>query len=207
MKDLAILGEKEVDLKVLSLTPLKNGNFRVILSSGEELILNEDEVVKYRLVKGKELSFETLDEVKEKIYLYEAYQKALRYITTYYKCTSEVYDYLIKKNYSKDIASEVCDMLKNNGLLNDDMYLEAYVSKLIGDGNGRLMISYKVKEKKLLGEYVIDEEMYFNTLSKLITSKLRVLKDKKKERLYRYLSSKGYTTDDISRALKGVNLE
>ena len=110
-------------------------------------------------------------------------------------------------NYSKDIASEVCTMLKNNGLLNDDMYLEAYVSKLIGDGNGRLMISYKVKEKKLLGEYVIDEEMYFNTLSKLITSKLKVLKDKKKERLYRYLSSKGYTTDDISRALKGVNLE
>jgi len=207
MKDLAILGENEADLKVLSLTPLKNGNFKVILSDGEELILNEDEVVKYRLVKGKELSYETLDEVKDKIYLYEAYQKAQKYVTTYFKCTSEVYDYLLKKEYSKDIAAEVCDMLKNSGLLNDSAYLEAYVSKLVRDGNGRLMISYKVKEKKLLGDYVIDEEMYFNTLNRLITSKLKGLKDKKKERLYRYLSQKGYTTEDISHALKGVSLE
>ena len=69
------------------------------------------------------------------------------------------------------------------------------------------MISHKIYEKGLKNDYTIDEELYFDVLSKLTKKKLKTIKDKKKERLYRYLSSKGYTIEDINKALKGVSIE
>ena len=119
----------------------------------------------------------------------------------------EIYDYLIKKGYNQDISKNVCEMLKENKIIDDEAYLKLYVSKLIRDGYGKLMIEYKVKEKKLDLNYEIDIDLYFETLNSLILKKLKTLKDKKKERLYRYLQSRGYTIDDIKTALEGVRIE
>ena len=69
------------------------------------------------------------------------------------------------------------------------------------------MISYKLREKKLEDDFIVDEEMYNNALSKIINLKLKSLKDNKKERLYKYLMQRGYTKDDILNALKGVSFE
>ncbi len=207
MKDFQILGEKEADIRVVRLTPLKNGMFEVCFDNDERLILNEDEVVSFRLVKGKGITYASYDAIIDKMNFYEAYDKALKYALSYFKSSYEIYQYLQKKGYNNNVAHEVTQSLIDNKIINDNEYLKIYVEKLIRDGNGRLMISYKLKEKKLNGDYTLDEELYFNTLNILITKKLKTLKDKKKERLYRYLASKGYTTDDINHALKGVSFE
>lgn len=205
MKDLVILGEK--DLKVTSVTPFKNNKYKVSFDLADDVLVNEDELVKYRLVKGKELDNETYNLIIRNNILYEAYNKALVYSSNYIKCLKEIYDYLIKKGYNQDISKNVCEMLKENKIIDDEAYLKLYVSKLIRDGYGKLMIEYKVKEKKLDLNYEIDIDLYFETLNSLILKKLKTLKDKKKERLYRYLQSRGYTIDDIKTALEGVRIE
>lgn len=207
MKDFQILGEKEADIIVSKLTPLKNGMFEVSFDNDKKLILNEDEVVSYRLVKGKGITYADYDAIVEKMSFYEAYDKALKYSLSYFKSSHEIYQYLENKGYNSNVAADVVQTLIDNKVINDNEYQKIYIEKLIRDGNGRLMISYKLKEKKLNGDYTINEELYFNTLNTLITKKLKTLKDKKKERLYRYLISKGYTTDDINQALKGVSFE
>lgn len=192
---------------ITSITPIKNKKYEVILSDGEALELNEDMMVEYRIYKGKELTLDLAAEIEERIQFFDAYSKALSYATTYFKCSKEISDYLLKKGYSKDISDEVSNALLEKKVIDDDNYLSIYVSKLTKDGNGRLMISHKIYEKGLKNDYTIDEELYFDVLSKLTKKKLKTIKDKKKERLYRYLSSKGYTLEDINKALKGVSIE
>ena len=84
MKDLVILGEK--DLKVTSVTPLKNNKYKVSFDLADDVLVNEDELVKYRLVKGKELDNETYNLIIRDNILYEAYNKALVYSSNYIKC-------------------------------------------------------------------------------------------------------------------------
>ncbi len=207
MKDLAILEEKEVAYKVTSLTPYKNDLFRVVLNDMEELILNESQIVKYRLLKGKELTEEEYKEVVETKSFYEAYEKALKYANTYFKCSYEIYLYLTKKGYNERISKDVCELLIKNLVLDDFKYKELYVSKLIRDGFGRNMISYKLREKKLSCDYELDIELYYDSMNKIVNSKLKTLKDNKRERLYKYLIQRGYSQSDVSEALKGVSFE
>lgn len=207
MKDLAILEEKEVAYKVTSLTPLKGEMFKVLLNDEIELILNESSIVKYRLLKGKELSEEEYCDIISTKQFFEAYSKALKYANSYFKPSYEIYLYLIKKGYDDTISKNVCELLIKNHILDDLKFKELYVSKLIRDGYGKNMISYKLREKKLEDDFLVDEEMYNNALSKIINLKLKSLKDNKKERLYKYLIQRGYTKDDILNALKGVSFE
>ncbi len=207
MKDLAILEEKEVAYKVTSIQPLKNCMFKVVLNDSEELILNETAVVKFRLLKGKELTELEYSKILDSKTFYDAYEKALKYCNTYFKCSYEIYLYLIKKGYSDSISSDVCELLIKNLVLDDLKYKELYVSKLIRDGFGRNMISYKLREKKLSNDFVLDEEMYYDSMNKIMNLKLKTLKDNKRERLYKYLIQRGYTTSDINIALEGVSFE
>lgn len=193
-------------MRVLSLT-LKKGKYEVIFSNGDTILVNEDMVVSHRLVKGKEIDFETYDQIRDDIIFYEAYTKAYSYALAYQKSSKQIYEYLLKKEYSKDISRRVVDELNKNKITDDDSIKNQYVSKLVREGHGRLAISYKLKEKGFSSDFEVDEDEYQEALDKLISSKIKTLKDKKKERLMRYLSSRGYSFEEINRALRGINFD
>lgn len=193
-------------IKVISLIK-KNNNYKITFSNDLELILNEEVVLKYRLVKNKELEDDIIDNIIEDNRYYEAYTKALKYLSTYIKSSKQIYEYLIKKEYSSEISNEVINNLKDNGFIKDDDIKNNYVSELVRDGYGRLMIISKLKQKGLSTDIIINDIEYEEALERIALKKLKTLKDDKENRLKRYLLGRGYTLSEILRAIRGFNFE
>lgn len=185
----------------------RNNTYYIELSNNDNYVVNEEMVVKYRLVQGHELTFDEIDAIDcEKDY-YDAYNKALKYATTYVKTSKEVKAYLANKGYGLNICENVVYELLQNNILNDEEYKNIYVCKLISDGFGSLMITHKLFEKGLDTDFEIDYDLYYKSMNHLINVKLKTLKDNKKVRIMRYLIQRGYKTEEINHCLKGVNLE
>lgn len=184
--------------------PLK---YEVILSNSNKYIVDEEIVVRFRLVKGKELDDSTILELDKTMSYVECYKKAASYSLKYFKPSKEIVDYLIRKGYDASVARDVVKELKDKKVINDNDYKNEYLSHLVREGNGRLLISHKMKEKGFDSDYEINEEDYYNALDKLIKNKLKGLKDNKEIRIKRYLSQRGYTISEINEGLRGVSFE
>lgn len=194
------------DIRVLSVENKKD-NYIVHFSNGESAILKEDEVVKYRLVKGKDISSTTYEEIIENIMIYEAYYKALKYYNLYYKSGHDIYIYLLDKGYSKDVSQEAVDMLFKNNILDDEKYKRNLVDKYTRSSYGRLYIEQKLKSHGLSQDYEINDELYYDSLKELVQKRLKLLKDNKEIKLKKYLLSRGYLLSEINEVLRGIDFD
>lgn len=194
------------DIKVTSLENKKD-NYIVHFSNGESAILKEDEVVKYRLVKGKDIDITTYEEIIENITAYEAYYKAIRYYNMYFKSSHDIYLYLLDKGYSKDVSRNVLDMLDKNNIIDDTKYKEYLIEKYVSSSYGRLMIEQKLKSHGLTTDFEIDLDIYYKELEACALKKLKTLKDNKEIRLKKYLLQRGYLLSEINEVIRGIKID
>ena len=104
---------------------MKSNKYKVQIDD-LEIKLYDDVIVKYQLLRKKELSDEEFQEIVDYNDRLEAYYKALRYITNRLRTEKEVFCYL-DKIYSKSVINETIDRLKTDGYLNKEIYLK-YIS-------------------------------------------------------------------------------
>lgn len=147
----------------------------------------------------------------------KAYQDcldAMRYYCNYQeRCTSE----LIKKMQGFDLEQnereEIISSLKEEGLVNEKRYLEAYIRgkfRLKKWGKNKIKIHLISKGfdqdsiTEALSEWIDDEE-YNDVIEQLFLRKWKLLKNKKdyatKQKVYRYLYNKGYESESITSCL------
>lgn len=199
------------DLTVTSVRKKVKG-YDVMLSDGSNILVNEELLIEYRLIVGNGINYEELDDINNKVAIYEAYQDGLSYVLKYYNPSSKVCEHLQKKGYTYATSKTAVDMLVSKKLIDDEKYRSVYISKLIRDGFGLIVILARLKERGLdtedINPYDITScEDYKEALNDIAHKKLRTLKDNKKLRLYQYLFRRGYSVDDIKAELKGVNFE
>ena len=113
----------------------------------------------------------------------------------------------------EDRDALLADLITNN-FLSEERYAEAFVSGKINIKKwGRIKIQQHLKAKFiskysiLKGLNSIDEDVYLNNLNNLLEKKMNTLSSEKdpftkKNKVYRYLSSKGYESDYIREAFK-----
>ena len=67
---------------IITVTSLKfkKNKYEVTFSNDEKIVCNEDMIVKFRLVKGKELSLDTYKNIRISASYFDFYDKALSYI-------------------------------------------------------------------------------------------------------------------------------
>jgi len=129
--------------------------------------------------------------------------KAARYCAYRERSSQEVYDKLSAMGVEGADADGVIDMLRTEGFLDDHRFAKAYVhGKFEIKQWGRIKITYGLKAKGIPSSVIsealelLDEDQYMATLRKLAERKLANEREnhplKKKNRLYRYLTGKGY---------------
>lgn len=189
-----------------SLTKNKNGSYNVIID-GKSYTFDEEIVVEYRLVKGKEVSKDSLSNALSKNELMEYYYKALNYSINYGKNSNQLKDYLREKGLEDYKIALIIDMLISNKAIDDKAIIISITNTYIRKSYGKLLIKQKLIERKFskdLIEYAIsniDYDLYYDSLNKLynkVKNKYDGDKYTKKMKLNKYLASKGYTFDDIS---------
>ncbi|MCL2131318.1 MAG: RecX family transcriptional regulator [Lentimicrobiaceae bacterium] len=145
--------------------------------------------------------------LQEKIRRYCAYQE---------RCPSDVRQKLYQWQIETKKAEKLLKDLVSDGYVNEERFAKAFVrGKFKIKSWGIAKITAELKKKSISGSCIakaleiIDTEAYKETMSKLAKQWLSKHKTEtefvQKQKLFRYLASKGYKTDEVSDFINGKN--
>ncbi|WP_294795808.1 regulatory protein RecX [uncultured Fenollaria sp.] len=137
----------------------------------------------------------------------KAYNYAIKYLKNI-KTKKDVYDYLIRKGFSDEETSEVCDYIEEVGLVDDDLYIKFFVEDSFRIKNkGARKIVYELKQRGIDDDKIeeaIEEasDMEYEALKEAYERKLEATKSetdpyKRKNKIIRFLISRGFDYSDI----------
>ncbi len=137
----------------------------------------------------------------------KAYNYAIKYLKNI-KTKKDVYDYLIRKGFSNEETSEVCDYIEEVGLVDDDLYVKFFVEDSFRIKNkGARKIVYELKQRGIDDDKIeeaIEEasDMEYEALKEAYERKLEATKSetdpyKRKNKIIRFLISRGFDYSDI----------
>ena len=206
-------------MKIGKYTKLKSNKYSVVIDD-ITVKLYDDVIVKYELLRLKEIDEKLFKEITEYNDRLEAYYKALKYITKKLRTEKEIYKYL-DKDYNKDIILETIDKLKRMGYLNKDLYLKSYLSDQIHmtlNGPNKIKkdlvsLGYEEDEFKEVVDN-IDGDVWFSKIEKIVNKKIKSNRNlgsnKLKEKIVYDLSNLGFykwmIEDVIHRTEFGSNI-
>ena len=165
-------------MKILKYTKMKSNKYKVKIDD-LEVKLYDDVIVKYQLLRKKELTDEEFQEITEYNDNLEAYYRGLKYISSKMRTEKEIFYYL-NKIYSKSVCNDVIARLKENGYINKDLYLKAYIDDQVNLGNNGpekikkdlVKLGYELDEvEKKINK--IDDSIWFDKISRLVSKKIK----------------------------------
>ena len=137
----------------------------------------------------------------------KAYNYAIKYLKNI-KTKKDVYDYLIRKGFSDEETSEVCDYIEEVGLVDDDLYVKFFVEDSFRIKNkGAKKIVYELKQRGIDDDKIEEameeaSDMEYEALKEAYERKLEATKSetnpyKRKNKIIRFLISRGFDYSDI----------
>lgn len=142
-----------------------------------------------------------------------ALEKAKRYCSFQERCNLDVENRFRAWNVKREDWDSIIDKLIEQNFLNEKRYIEAFVrGKFLMKKWGKIKITAEINQKRIYGKEIdlailseIDEKDYLDTIKYLIIKKKELIntndKLKEKEKIYRYLLSKGYENELIFKYL------
>lgn len=196
----------------------RDGNNYILNINSNDYVVNEDLIVKYRLLPDKEIDENILEEIILQNNNMKLYMKCVKLINTKLRSTTEIRKYLLKQNLELSDANYLVNELISNKLLDDKKYAIAFI-------NDRVNLStdgyYKIK--KHLVSLKIDEELWIEYLdeipmsvwqekcNKLISKKMKTLKpasiNQTKKKLEQYLINLGFGKETISESISTIEFD
>lgn len=188
-------------MKIGKYTKLKSNKYSVVIDD-ITVKLYDDVIVKYELLRLKEIDDKLFKEITEYNDRLEAYYKSLKYITKKLRTEKEIYKYL-DKDYSKEIILETIDKLKRMGYLNKELYLKSYLSDQVHmslNGPNKIkkdLVSLGYDEDEIKESIEsIDNDIWLDKVQRIINKKIKSNRNlgsnKLKEKLVYDLSNMGY---------------
>lgn len=143
--------------------------------------------------------------------------KAEQYCATGEQCRSAVRDKLLTWGAGQELRERIVDYLTENDFINEERYCKIYCdSKLHLQKWGRVKIAYQLRSKRIDNSTInkalqnIDEEEYHKTLTTLTETKNNSINEtdnkKRRAKLMSFLSSHGFTIEEIDNAVKALGL-
>lgn len=187
----------------------KKASFQICLEKTEFRISYED-YISLNLSVGDKITDKDLRILEHKHLLNQAYSVSVRFISYRLRSKKEVRDRLIKNRYSEAVILETIHNLEKNGYLNDELFAQTFTEEKLHLNHWSLnKIKYELYRKGISDEIIVsiydnclDHADYDNAL-KMTENKISFWKEKYqnsyqlKNKIYQYLSSKGYQYSTI----------
>lgn len=142
----------------------KNGFYTIVFTEGQEVQVSEDLLVKYRLLKGSEITAELFETLKASAGYQIGLQMAYNYVSYQLRSEKEMYQYLKKKEVTTKDAKEIIARLKELNLVDDQVYAESYIRTQIRMGDkGPYVLSQNLKQKGI-DPLIIEQALYLYTI-------------------------------------------
>ena len=196
-------------MKILDIKKEKK-NYIIYLEN-EEIISNEDTIIKYYLRKDMELDTQKINSIKEDSIFFENYSLALNYLSKSICSKEKMKTYLAKKGIETNLILKIIDKLVENNLVNDKYYFSELINHYINLGYGPYYIKEIGKQNKIDNDIIesslsnIDNTLYENKAYTLIEKSFRN-KDKtdKKEinKVKNNLYRRGFSLELINKEME-----
>ncbi len=203
-------------MKITKYTKKKDNLYEIVLANEEHLTLYGDTILKYDLLNNNEIKQDLLKEIIDFNNQIVAYNISLKYILSKLRTEKEIRNKL--KNYSLDIQEYAIKKLKDEGYLNDELYIKSYTNdainlKFIGPNK----IKYELKKlgfaEDLVEDYLstIDLSTWLEKINKYINKKIttnnKLSSIMLKNKIMDDLLNKGFYKEDISNCLNNFNFK
>ncbi len=197
-------------MKIIELKQTSPERFVITFDDASQLKTSLAVITERFLHTGSELSGEEYEELVSASTLSLAKSRALRIINTRPMSRKEMYNKLIEKGESADIAEYCADWLCEMGLINDVSYAASVVRHYAAKGYGITRIKQELKRHGLDRELWDDalEEMpeQDDRLERFIRARLTDPNDRAQiKKISDALFRRGYTWEQIKHALNDFN--
>lgn len=205
--------------KITSIVRQQGDKHRASIFIEEEFAygVNEQTIEQFRLRKGDCIDPEKADKILDFDYWIDAKRVALRYLNHRSRSEKEIRKRLEKEEIPEEIIERVLSFLRDYELVNDEAWSRAYTN----DRLRRKLVSSRQLEVELRQKGVNQEiiEKTLQDLSKEESDDDRALKaaekrwprlmkeepPKRKQKLYSYLASRGFSFEVIKRTYSKVS--
>ena len=207
---------KSIMMKKISNIKKKNNKYIITLGDKTQLEFYSDTLIKYNLLKPRELSDIAFKEIINYNNYYEAFNKSLKLISNKQRTKKELENKL--KDYSKETIDKVIKKLEELDYLNEQNYIRSYFNDQINLGiKGPNYIKRELEKLKLNSLYInesivsIDESIWKEKIEKIINKKIKANKNLSRNnlilKLKSYLISLGYESSMVVEMLNLVDFE
>ena len=193
-------------MKIIKYEKKANGNYQIYLDNNQKIKLNEDIILKYKLLYKEEIDEFLLGEMIQENNNYDIYNKCVNYIGVRLRSINEMKEYMERKNVDNDIINETLDRLINNKLLDDEVFTKAFIKdKLNFTTMGPYRIELELQKHKIDNNiitkyiYEIDNSLLEEKINKQINKLIKSNKNKTnlKNKIYNNLLNLGYSSSFI----------
>ena len=204
-------------MKILKYKKIKN-KYKVYFDNDSSIDLYENTILNNNLLLKKDISESDLDKIKKDNEKEEIYERSLKYINIKMRSKEEIKKYLSKYKYNNSSIEYVIKKLENNKIINDELYIKAYIYdkiNLSNDGPNKIkyyLLSEKMDEN-LINNYIdeIDVEIIKNKLNRLIDKKIKSIKNCSgnvlKQKITMYFINLGYSKEMIEEVLSNKDVD
>ena len=183
-------------MKIVRFKKLKEGMVEFVLENKEEFIAHEDLILKYNLLRSKEIDAKQLEKIQQENEIYRLYTVALSYMKTKMRSKKEITTYLRQKQADSKKIAQVLKILNRQGYLNENIYAEAFVhDRMVLTMDGPNKIEADLRKNEIDNQVieqalsVFDEEVEQEKIQNYIQKQLRMNKRKSSIALKQKLKS------------------
>ena len=183
-------------MKIVRFKKLKEGMVEFVLENKEEFIAHEDLILKYNLLRSKEIDAKQLEKIQQENEIYRLYTVALSYMKTKMRSKKEITTYLRQKQADSKKIAQVLEILNRQGYLNENIYAEAFVhDRMVLTMDGPNKIEADLRKNEIDNQVieqalsVFDEEVEKEKIQYYIQKQLRMNKRKSSIALKQKLKS------------------
>lgn len=180
----------------------KSDKFYLITTSGKYLAKDET-IYNFKIKKG-EIDDDKFFSILKSSQNLLAFDEILNIVSRSYKTEKEIFDTLKKKGYIDEAIESAILKAKEYKYIDDNKYVQAYIDTY-SKSKGKLLIKRNLLQKgisvDLIDKYLKEVEDDLESVVNIANKYLKAKQGQKniKEKLYRFLLSKGYSYETISK--------
>jgi len=149
-------------MKILKYKKKKNGQYELMLESGEELSLYEDVILNFDLLLKKSISDDERNMILQANQEYDVYYVALKSLKSRFKSVKDLRELLLKKQYPQELVEKAVSKLLGQGYLDDRSFAKAYINQqMITTSKGPKKIEKELLDKGVSSNIIFSEISVF----------------------------------------------
>lgn len=200
-------------MKIKKLEKKKCGKYEITLENNIKIKTYDDVILNNNILYNKDLDYETINQINSESYYYDIYNKIVKMISNKLRSEQEIKAFLDKSDLSKKDKDKMLDALKQNGLVNDENFVKAYIhDKICFSNYGPLKIKGELEKLgvdiDIINKYVDDiddsvfEEKQKNYVLKKINNNHKYSKTMLIQKIKNELYLMGYNNINIDSYMK-----